>query len=53
MIQNILQHKKPQANFTKIFNPTINQLITNPSEIQKTIIKGKVVYDRNNTTKEC
>ena len=37
MIQNILQHKKPQASLQKIIDLTNNQVITDPSEIHQTL----------------
>jgi len=37
MIQNILQHKKPQASLQKIIDFTNNQVITDPSEIHQTL----------------
>ena len=37
MIQNILQHKKPQASLQKIIDLTNNQVITDPNEIHQTL----------------
>jgi hypothetical protein len=37
MIQNILQHKKPQASLQKIIDLTNDQVITDPSEIHQTL----------------
>ena len=37
MIQNILQHKKPQAFLQKIIDLNNNQVITDPSEIHQTL----------------
>jgi hypothetical protein len=37
MIQNILQHKKPQASLQKIIDLNNNQVITDPSEIHQTL----------------
>ena len=33
MIQNILQHKNPQANFQKIIDPNNNTVISDSQEI--------------------
>ena len=37
MIQNILQHKRPQASLHKIIDLTNNQVITNPNDIHQTL----------------
>ena len=38
MIQNTLQHKKPQASLQKIVDLKNNQVITDPNEIHQTLI---------------
>ena len=51
MIQNILQHKNPQANFQKIIDPTNDSVISNPQEIH-THIENYYKKLYNNTSIE-
>src|SRR5271154_1481130 len=49
MIKNILQHKNPQANFSKLINPQKETVISNPVEIHNTIENYyKDLYKQNN-----